>query len=153
MRAVELAKVAAAAEALRLRRIVHRQGMRAAYAAVAAVFGIAVFVLLHVVVFYILTGPLSPLWASVILLAFDLVVAGILAILALRNSPDSIEREAMAVRRQAVGEMKRAMTVVAVASEATGYMFRRRVRSAAREGVGGRAWLLGQLASRVLARR
>ena len=44
MRAVELAKVAANAEALRLRELASRQSMRAAYGGVAAVFGIGVLV-------------------------------------------------------------------------------------------------------------
>ena len=76
MRAVELGKVAAAAEALRLRRLTQRQVMRGAYGAVAAVFAIAVFVLLHVIAYDLLLMVLSPLVSCVVLLVFDLIVAG-----------------------------------------------------------------------------
>ena len=87
MRTVELAKVAASAEALRLRRIVHRQGVRAAYGGAAAVFAVAVFVLLHVVAYHLLIPTVTPTVASVILLAFDAAVAGVCAYLALGNKP------------------------------------------------------------------
>ena len=94
MRTVELAKVAASAEALRLRRVAHRQGMRAAYAAGAGVFAIGVFVLLHVVAYNAMVPGLSPLVASLVLLAFDLIVAAVLGYLALSNKPDAVEDEA-----------------------------------------------------------
>ncbi|MBV8912751.1 MAG: hypothetical protein JOZ05_06900 [Acetobacteraceae bacterium] len=153
MRAVELAKVAAAAEALRLRRIARRQGMRAAYGVGAAVFAIAVFVLLHVVAYNLLVRALSPTVSSLILLAFDLIVAGVLAFLAMRNTPDQVEREALAVRRQAIVEMKKSVTVMAVAGEVTGLLVRRRARSATTNPRRSRAWLIADIASRLLARR
>ena len=60
MRAVELAKVAAAAEALRLRRLARRQAIRAGLGAGAAIFGIAVFVLLHVLAYDLLLAVVRP---------------------------------------------------------------------------------------------
>ena len=153
MRAIELAKVAAAAEALRLRRIVRRQGMRAAYGAGAAVFGIAVFVLLHVVAYDLLLKALSPLISSLILLGIDLVVAAVLVTLALRDTPDEVEREALAVRKQAVIEMKKSATAVAVAGEITSLVVRRRARAAVGNPRRSRAWLIADIASRLMARR
>ncbi|HYZ63477.1 MAG TPA: hypothetical protein VE650_13590 [Acetobacteraceae bacterium] len=153
MRAVELAKVAAAAEALRLRRFARRQGMRAAFGAGAAVFGIAVFVLLHVLAYHLLRLGLGPVVSSLILLAVDVIVAGVLAFLAMRNEPDEVEREALAIRRQAVQEAKRAATVMAVAGEAARLLIRRRARSAVDNPRRSRAWLIADIASRVLARR
>lgn len=153
MRAVELAKVAAAAEALRLRRIAHRQMMRVAYGAGAVVFIIAVFVLLHVVAYDLLLNWLSPVIASLILLVFDLIVGGLLGYLAMSNKPDPIETEALAVRKQALIEMKRSITMMSVAGQVAGLVVRRRARKVADPRSPGRTWLLGQIASRVLARR
>src|SRR3954463_7162499 len=153
MRAVELAKVAAAAEALRLRRIARRQGMRAAFGAGAAVFAIAVFVLLHVLAYNLLLKVVSPTVASLILLAFDVVVAGVLGFLAMRNTPDDVEREALAVRRQAVIEMKKSVTLMAVVGEVSGLVIRRRARAAVTNPRRSRAWLIADVASRLMARK
>jgi hypothetical protein len=58
------------------------------------VFGIAVFVLLHVVAYHAMVPQLSPLVASIIPLVFDLVVAAVLGYLAMSSKPDTIEDEA-----------------------------------------------------------
>lgn len=152
MRTVELAKVAAAAEALRLRRIAHRQGMRAAYGAGAAVFGIAVFVLLHVVAYHLMVPRFTPLTASLILLAFDVVVAGVLAYFAMGNVPDPIEHEALAIRQQAVVEMRKSMTLMSLAGELAGNALRRPVRTVTVVKPSGTVRLAGKLASRLLRR-
>ena len=144
MRSVELAKVAAAAESLRLQRMAARQGMRAAYGAGAAVFGVGVLVLLHVVLFHVLTPAyVTPVWASVILLAVDAVVAGILLLMARSSAPDAIEEEALAVRRLAVVELRRATTFMALAGEAIGVTLR---------SPRTRAGMAAHLASRFLRR-
>lgn len=152
MRAVELAKVAAAAEALRLRRITRRQIFRAAYGAGAAVFAIGVLVLLHVVAYHAMVPNVSPLVASAILLAFDLIVAGVLGYLAISNTPDAIEDEAKMIRQQAVFEMRKAVTVMALAGEVTG-MVLRRPSTVTTVKPRGTVRLAGELAARVLARR
>ena len=152
MRTVELAKVAASAEALRLRRIAHRQGMRAAYGAGAAVFGIAVFVLLHVVAYHLMVPPLSPTAASLILLAFDAIVAGVLAYMALSNKPDAIEDEALMIRQQAVIEAKKSMTAMALAGEAAGLVLRR-PRTVTVVKPRGTVRLAGELAAKLMSRR
>jgi hypothetical protein len=153
MRAVELAKVAAAAEALRLRRFARRQAIRAGLGVGAVVFAIAVFVLLHVLAYDALVNVVRPWLAALILLVVDLVIAGVLGALAMRNQPDQVETEALAVRRQAVVEMKRAVTVMAVASELTGLVIHRRARQAAATTRRSRAWMLADIASRVVGRR
>ena len=148
MRSVELAKVAAAAESLRLKRIAARQVMRVAYAGGAAVFAIGVLVLIHIVIFQALTpASVTPLWASVILLAIDLIVASILYGLARSNSPDAIEIEALEVRRQAVAELRKATTFVALAGETMGLVFRR-----SRTGSRSRMGLAAEIVSRVMRR-
>ena len=152
MRTVELAKVAASAEALRLRRVAVRQGRRAAYGVGAAVFGIAVFVLLHVVAYNAMVPAISPLIASLILLAVDLIVAAILGYLALSNKPDSVEDEAKMIRQQAIVEMRKSMTVMAMAGEAASLMVRR-PRTVTVVKPRGTVRLAGELASRLMARK
>ena len=152
MRTLDLAKVAASAEALRLRRIAHRQSMRAAYGAGAAVFGIGVFVLLHVVAYDAMVPRLSPLVASLILLGFDLVVAAVLGYLAISNKPDAIEDEAKVIRQQAIIEMRRSVTTMALAGEVAGLVMRRQ-RSVTVVKPRGTVRLAGQLAARLLARK
>ncbi len=153
MRSVELAKVAASAEALRLRRVVRRQGMRAAYGAVAAVFAIGVLVLVHVTLYHVLTPAyVTPTVASLILLALDLVIAGVMAVLAMSDKPDSIEDEAKTIRQQAVIEMRKSMTLVALAGETAGAVLRRprRVTLVQPRSTLGVA---GELAAKLMARR
>ena len=148
MRSVELAKVAAAAESLRLKRVASRQVARVVCGAGAAVFAIGVLVLIHVVVYHLLTpGLVSPVWASLILLAIDAAAAGMLAISARSNTPDAIELEALEVRRQAVTELRKATTFVALAGEVAG-MALRRPRTVNRS----RAGLAAELAARVMRR-
>lgn len=152
MRTVELAKVAASAEALRLRRVAHRQGMRVAYGAGAAVFAIAVFVLLHVVAYNAMVPRLSPLVASLILLGVDLIVAAILGYLALSNKPDAVEDEAKMIRQQAVVELRKSMTAMALAGEAASLLVRR-PRTVTVVKPRGTVRLAGELAARLMARR
>ena len=148
MRSVELAKVAAAAESLRLRRIAARQVMRVAYAGGAAVFAIGVLVLIHIVIFQALTpGVVAPLWASVILLAIDIVAAAILYFMARSNAPDAIETEALEVRRQAMLELRKATTLMALAGETVGIALRR-----SRKVQRSRMGFAAEIVSRVMRR-
>ena len=119
--------------------------MRAVYGAVAAVFAIAVLVLLHVVAFQLLARVVAPWLASLIVLAVDLVVAGIFGYLAMSNTPDPIEVEAKQVRQQAIIEMRKSLTVMAMAAEVSGLVLRRNRTGTVR--------MLGGIAARVLARR
>ncbi len=98
MRSVTLARVAAQAELLRLRRLARRQAMRAAFASVAVVFLVAALVGGHVAAAMALTTYVQPIYAVLILAAVDLVIAVILLLVAARNTPDQIEREALQVR-------------------------------------------------------
>lgn len=144
MRTVELAKVAAAAEALRLRRIARRQAVRAAYGVGAAVFGIAVLVVLHVVGWNALQPLLTPTQASLVVLAVDVVLAAGLGFMASRNTPDAIEIEAKAIREQAVIEMRQSLTVMGMVAGVTGVA----VRAGARQGI--RAGLTGAITEAAL---
>jgi hypothetical protein len=95
---------------------------------------------------------LSPLVASLILFAFDLVVAAVLGYLAMSNKPDAIEDEAKMIRQQAVVEMRRSVTTMALAGEVAGMMVRR-PRKVTVVKPRGTARLAGELAARLLARK
>ena len=155
MRAVELAKVAASAEALRLRRVARRQGLRAAFGAVAGVFAIAVFVLLHVLAFHLMVPRLTPTQASLVILAVDLVLAGVFAFLARRDVADPVEEEAKLIRQQALTEMRSSLTLAAMAGSAAALVLRRQRTRPDVTVVGKRGTMrvVGELAARLLARR
>ena len=106
MRALELAKVAAAAEALRIKRFARRQGIRIGLAASAAVFLLALVTMIHVLAVVLLAMAVHLWLAVLIVLVVDLVIGGVLGSLALSDKPDRIELEAAAVRRQSLSEAK-----------------------------------------------
>ena len=135
MRAVELAKVAAAAEALRLRRIARRQSLRAAFGGVALVFAVAVLVLIHVTIWNLLQPTFSPFYASLSVLGGDLVLMIVFGVLALRNSPDSVEAEAKQIRQQAIIEMRQSLTIMNMVASATGVALRTGARRGVRQGL------------------
>ena len=135
MRAVELAKVAAAAEALRLRRIARRQALRAAYGVVAGVFAIAALVVLHVVIWSLLLLLMSPLLASVVLLAIDVVGMIVFGMMALKSTSDPVEAEAHQIRQQALIEMRQSLTVMSMVASVAGTAVRTGMRRGARRGL------------------
>lgn len=147
MRSVELARAAAQAEALYLRRMARRHAMRGVFGAVAAVFGIATVVMLHVLLYVILAGHVRPAVAALIVLAVDLVLAIIFAVLARRDTPDRIEEEAKLLRDEALAGLRSSLTMTSLAASAVGLVLRRPRRRTTRGGV------LGALASRMLSRR
>ena len=96
---------------LRIKRLVRRQVFRAAFGAVAAVFALGALILLHVVGYTAMVPSLTPLQASLVLLAIDVVIAAVFGILAARGAPDAVEQEAKLVRDQAIAEMRESMVV------------------------------------------
>ena len=114
MRVVELGRIMAQAEALRLRRQASRTARRAAFGVVAAVFGLALLVALHVALQQLLAPLVGPVWATLIVAAIDLLIAAIFAVLAVASQPDRIEREALQVRREARAQLGEAMVMSAL---------------------------------------
>jgi hypothetical protein len=95
LRAVTLARTAADAEVLLIRREVNTAVRRAAFAAVGAVFGLGALVLLHVLAYVELRTHFA--WATapaatLAVLAFDLVVALVFLVLA-SNGADPVADE------------------------------------------------------------
>ena len=127
MRTVDLGRTAAQAEMVRLKRLVHRQLMRAVWGAVAAVFLIAVLVMVHVVGFFALVPALlSPLMGAVVLLAVDLVFLIVFGLIAKSGAPDPVEAEAKVIRDEALIGMRQSVAVSALLSPVTRLVLRSR---------------------------
>lgn len=127
MRTVDLGRTAAQAELVRLKRLVHRQVMRAVWGAVAAVFAIAVLVMVHVVAYFALVpAALTPLPGAAVVLAFDVVVAAIFGLLAKGGVPDKVEAEAKLVRDEALVGMRQSLAVSTLLSPVTRLILRSR---------------------------
>ncbi len=142
MRSLRLARVAAEAERLRIRRIVRRLAIRAIFGAVAGIFALAGLAWLHMLIWFALAHSLHPILRSVVMIAIDVVVMLILALLAMRSPADPVEAEALAVRRQAVAQLRRSLSMAALAGTMARALGRNR-------GIG---MALGALASRLFNR-
>jgi hypothetical protein len=112
MRVLRLARIAAEAEVLRLRRIAVRTGFRAAYGVLALIFVIAALCFLHVALWLFLTRHVGPVGGALIVVGVDLLVAVIFGALAARSGPDKIEQEAIQIRQTAIQQMKRSLTLM-----------------------------------------
>ena len=127
MRSVRLAKVAARAETVRIRRLLSRTVKRVVFGVVAALFAVACLVLVHVLGFEALTqfAAMAPFWAALIVFGVDVVFTVIFGILAAGVVPDPIEREALALRQRSVGELRGALARDALLGSAGGLFGRR----------------------------
>jgi len=121
MRTVRLARVAAQAEVLLVRRIVSGIVRRAIFGAVAAVFGIAVLVLVHVAAALALEqyAGLSALLSVAIVLAVDLVVTVIFGLLAAGKVHDPVADEARRVRDLSIEQARASLTLAQMLAPAT----------------------------------
>ena len=133
MRAANLVKVAAQAEILRLQQMLKRQTMRVVYGLVAAVFAVSVIVLANVVGWQVLLLYVAPIYATLILLGVNLVIAAIFGFLAGRSSPGRTEREALQLRRRALVEARTSLALGAVLPFAGALLRSQRGRSSTRK--------------------
>jgi hypothetical protein len=116
MRTLTLTKLAARAEVLVLRRQATVMARRAAYGAVAAVFGLCVLVLLHVIGTMALLqfAHLPPFTTALIVLGVDIAFTLIFALLASGNIADPVLAEARLVRDQSLEQVRASVTVAAL---------------------------------------
>jgi len=126
VRSVNLLKLAAEAEWLRLRALMKRQALRGAYSAIAALFAVAVLTLAEVAAWQGLRLKVAAIAATLILLGIDLVLAALFGYLAARSSPGSTEREALHVRRQALDAARGSLALTALVPIATNLLSVRR---------------------------
>lgn len=114
MRAVNLVKVAAKAEILRIQYLLKRQGMRAAFGLIAVIFAVGVLVLAHIAGWQVLRLYLAAIYATLILLGVDVLVTAIFGIMAAKSSPGRDERDALAIRQQALHEARTSLALGAI---------------------------------------
>ena len=114
MRTIDLGRTAAQAELLRFKLLLKRQAMRGVWGAVAAVFAIAVLVMVHVVIFMLLVPLITPIWSAVAVLVLDAVFLLVFGLIAAKSAPGKIEAEAREVRDRALIEMRESMAVAAL---------------------------------------
>src|SRR4051812_37323241 len=114
MSPVNSAKIAAEAEAIRLKAMAQRQGTRAAFGVGAALFGLGMLALLNVVAYQLLRLVMQPVFASLIVLLIDLAIAAALGALAIRSSPGQTEQDALEVRQRAIHEFEGSLAMSAL---------------------------------------
>jgi hypothetical protein len=116
MRPVQLVRIAAEAEGVRLRSQAQRLAMRIVMGLVALVFVICMLAFLHIMIWYWLRISFGWVqYATAALLAGgDLVIAAFLAFMAARSSPSRVEMEALEVRRRAWANAMSALTISAM---------------------------------------
>ena len=122
MKAVDFGKVAAAAEVQRLQRVGLRYAVRIAFLVVAALFALFVLISAHVTLWMICDGPwhTGRVWASLILLALDIVLTAVFALLGRNKQPGIAEIEARMTRDRNLAAMKNAMAFSAVTATVVG---------------------------------
>jgi hypothetical protein len=113
VRSINLLKIAGEAELLHIRALLARQGRRAAFGAAALVFAVAVLVLAEALGWQILRLYVAGILATIILLAINLLIAGVFGLLAARSSPSNTEREALRLRREAMDMARGALSITA----------------------------------------
>jgi hypothetical protein len=105
MRLLSLMRAAWQAEGLYLRRSTRGYAIQAGFGIVAAVFALMLLLMLHIAGFAALVPSQGPVWAALIVGAVDLVLAGILGLMARKPRRDPIAEEALALRQAAVRQM------------------------------------------------
>ncbi|PHK95140.1 hypothetical protein CR162_10380 [Pseudoroseomonas rhizosphaerae] len=106
MRAFRLVTVSLEAERVLLGLQAKRMAVKVAMGAVAALFGFAAFAMAHLLVWLALEPHLGPLGRAGAILAGDLVIAGLLVMLALRDNPSRQEIEARMLRDNAISQAR-----------------------------------------------
>ena len=117
MRSLRLARIAAEAEGLRLRRSAQRTALRAIYVIVALGFLAWAVLFAHVAAWFWLRLSWEARHAALIVAGADLVLAVLLAVLASLLSPGRVEREALEVRRRAIESVGGALAFSAMAMQ------------------------------------
>lgn len=103
MRPLRLVRIAVEAEQLHLRHLSRRLAMRLVLAELAVLLLVAAVACAEGAVWLWLRAALAPESVALILAAANLVGAAILGVAAARWRPGRVEREARAVRQQALG--------------------------------------------------
>ena len=134
MRPVRLAQIAAQAEGLRLRRRVRRIVMQIVLAILALPFLLAALGFLETSFWSYVAKHFQPEEAALIVMGGNLLVAVLLLGLAMmRGSEDRISLEALEVRRRALENVQRSVTVATLAGPIAGFLLNQLRRSRNRD--------------------
>ena len=119
MRTFRLARIAAEAEALRLRHSARRAALRMVLSLVALGFLLGAAVFCHIAAWFWLRQHWEHSQSALILAGADCVLAIVLGLLAARSTPSRIELEALDVRRRALGSITGSLAFSALAMQLT----------------------------------
>ncbi len=122
MKLVDHGRDAASAEVQRLQRVALRYAMRVAFLVVAALFGLFTLMSAHVLLWMICYGPwhTGRVWASVIVLAVDILFMAIFVVLGRGKPAGAAEIEARIRRDRELAAMRNAFAISAVAATVVG---------------------------------
>ena len=129
MRTTRLASVAAQSEILLLKRNARSGIRRAIYGAVAAVFGIGVLILLHVLGYMALVqfAHFTPFISAAIVLGVDVVFVLIFGLLASGAVKDPVAEEARALRDQSLAQLRESLQAAALLRPAARLLGRKHI--------------------------
>ncbi len=114
MRVINLIKIAAESEVLRIQHMLKRQAMRVVFGLVTVLFGLAVLAVIETLVWQVLCSSMQPVYASLCLACINLVLSIAFGLMAMKSSPSRTEREALGVRRQAIQGISVSLTLGAL---------------------------------------
>ncbi len=144
MRTTRLARLAAEAEILLIRREIRTAIRRAIYGAAAAVFALGALALLHVVGYEALRqyARLPQVVSAGIVLAVDVVIAVVFLLLANGAMADPVAVEARLLRDQSLAQIKDTLTMAALLKPAGRLLGRKHIYGLVLAGLTAR--FLGQ---------
>jgi hypothetical protein len=125
MRSTNLAKVAIQAEILRYKSMAARQASRAAFGVVALIFALGFLASLEIAGWQVIRMYLEPIYATLCVMGFNLLIAAGFVVIAMRSSPSRAEIDALEVRKRAVQALQTSMTISTLVP-AAGYLWRQR---------------------------
>jgi hypothetical protein len=114
MRSLRLAQIAVQAEALRLRRLARRTATRLVFALVALPFLLATFGFFEAAFWNYVSRHFLPELAALITAGGNLLIGGILIVVAALSRDSQVELEALKVRQRALEDISRQVTVTAL---------------------------------------
>jgi hypothetical protein len=144
VRTTRLARLAAEAELLLIRREIKTVIRRAIYGMVAAVFALGALALLHLLGYAALRqyAQLPQVASAGIVLAVDVVIAVIFLLLANGAMPDPVAAEARLIRDQSLAQIKDTLTMAALLKPAGRLLGRKHIYGLVLAGLTAR--FLGQ---------
>ncbi len=117
MRALRLARIAAEAEGVRLRRRAQRALIAAILASIASVFMLGALVFCHVAAWFYLRAHWEQPATALILAGADVLLALVLVLFAARSTTSRVELEALAVRQRALESIGSTLAISAMATQ------------------------------------